>query len=843
MKSRICLAALGCILSAFPVIAQVSVTADGSDPDPSSMLDVQSISKGMLVPRMTIAQRDLIASPAKGLFVYSLTNNQFYYNRGTSSSPDWVFFNTQWANNGNSIYYSGGRVGIGIDAPIYTLHVDGSIKVGNVAGDKRKIYFGDGTGVYVGEETTDNRLGLAAASLMININGSAGTAGQVLTSDGTTCTWANPGLGGSGTTDYLARWTTASALGTGKVRDNGTTVAINTAPDSYYMLKVDGNGTTAIQGSYATYTYGRIGGNGYGVFGTCSATGSGNAGVYGQLSGDNAGNAGVIGIDLTMSDGTNYTSAASSSGVKGISHYGYAYNFGVFGCRTDNDDGPSAGVIGLVSSLNATKPWGALGYQAATLEEYAGYFSGNILLTNGIHDGDDFGSTGSVLMSDGTDDVYWSANPGVTGSGTTNYIPKWTGSTMLAASQLYDDGTRVCLGTTTPGAKLTVFANSVYTAVTGSFNSTIKGSLGTSAYGVYGQYDTDRTGYIGGEDYTIYAKRELTGNYAGYFSHSGAPSDYVRQFAINASMTNSLLNDGSGYLFLGENSGGIRSLNSYGARYTFGVAAWNYNDDNRCGGVLGCQANATHWGALGYKDSGSNPYGGYFTSNTTGTGKSTSGPTAEGIGIGAWGGLMGADIHGGVYGIYAEGENFALYTNGAIYADGPVVQLQDGGGRDRTALYSSTSTQMTVMTSGQGRLTDGKCAIAFDEDFRNVISQDMPLVITVTPMGPTNGVYVMTSGINGFSVEENNDGESECMFSYIVIGQRAGYEQPQLAGEVISGTFDTSIRQGLHDDSDTQTEGKGLYYQGGRLVTDMPPATRSGSMANDRVRPEEGPAQ
>ena len=69
--------------------AQVAVTNDGSMPDNSAMLDVKSTEKGMLVPRMTAAQRDAIASPANGLLVYVTDDDQFYYNEGTAASPSW----------------------------------------------------------------------------------------------------------------------------------------------------------------------------------------------------------------------------------------------------------------------------------------------------------------------------------------------------------------------------------------------------------------------------------------------------------------------------------------------------------------------------------------------------------------------------------------------------------------------------------------------------------------------------------------------------------------------------------------------------------------------------------
>ena len=53
----------------------------------------------------------------------------------------------------------------------------------------------------------------------------------------------------------------------------------------------------------------------------------------------------------------------------------------------------------------------------------------------------------------------WPSGGGISGSGTTNYIAKWTGSTSLGNSIIYDNGTNVGIGTTTPSAKLEINGN------------------------------------------------------------------------------------------------------------------------------------------------------------------------------------------------------------------------------------------------------------------------------------------------------------------------------------------------------------------------------------------------
>jgi uncharacterized protein (TIGR02145 family) len=66
------------LLSNCLLFAQVAVNTDGSAPNSSAMLDVNSNTMGMLIPRMTQAQILAISNPANGLLVFSTTDNKFY---------------------------------------------------------------------------------------------------------------------------------------------------------------------------------------------------------------------------------------------------------------------------------------------------------------------------------------------------------------------------------------------------------------------------------------------------------------------------------------------------------------------------------------------------------------------------------------------------------------------------------------------------------------------------------------------------------------------------------------------------------------------------------------------
>src|SRR5215471_11027510 len=57
-------------------------------PDASSLLEIKSTKKGLLIPRMTKTQRDAIGAPATGLLIYQTNSTPgFYYYNGSAWQP------------------------------------------------------------------------------------------------------------------------------------------------------------------------------------------------------------------------------------------------------------------------------------------------------------------------------------------------------------------------------------------------------------------------------------------------------------------------------------------------------------------------------------------------------------------------------------------------------------------------------------------------------------------------------------------------------------------------------------------------------------------------------------
>ena len=92
------------LLFSSAMFAQVGVNNDNSAPDPSAMLDVKSTTKGFLPPRMTLAERDALVSPAEGLIIYNTTDNKPNYRKNGA----WTTFDNPNLIIGAS--YNGGKI-------------------------------------------------------------------------------------------------------------------------------------------------------------------------------------------------------------------------------------------------------------------------------------------------------------------------------------------------------------------------------------------------------------------------------------------------------------------------------------------------------------------------------------------------------------------------------------------------------------------------------------------------------------------------------------------------------------------------------------------------------------
>ena len=104
------------------LFSQVLISDKEGAPEGSAMLEIKSTDKGLLIPRMTTIQRNLV-SATEGLLIYDTDFGSFFlYGKNSFDKTGWIDLSTDagiWTKSGNNVYLSSTsyNVGIGTTTP------------------------------------------------------------------------------------------------------------------------------------------------------------------------------------------------------------------------------------------------------------------------------------------------------------------------------------------------------------------------------------------------------------------------------------------------------------------------------------------------------------------------------------------------------------------------------------------------------------------------------------------------------------------------------------------------------------------------------------------------------
>lgn len=320
-------------------------------PDASAQLDVVSTNKGMLVPRVTTAQRGAISSPADGLLVYDSDKKAFWFFKvGTgwqTMSGNGLTVPFQATENTPSILMSLTNLGSGSAIYGYSVAGTGIHGVTGSGSGAAASILGDnqGGGVAISGITNSNTAGSVVGR---NDGAGYGVHGYIVTNKSNSAVAVLGQVGANGSTGHAARFENTNKLNesnTVEIRNNGAGTVGSHSNGNALDINLDN------EESYGAGVKSQI---------NSKYSGIGVASIYGESSGT-GGTAGMFYQSNPLGTGPTVVVQSKGSGLAvdvttirgtGMRSYSYGGGASIIGVAA------GTGIAGLFQSLDAsnTKP-------------------------------------------------------------------------------------------------------------------------------------------------------------------------------------------------------------------------------------------------------------------------------------------------------------------------------------------------------------------------------------------------------------------------------------------------------------------------------------------------------
>lgn len=473
--------------------------------DASAVLEAFSDNQGFLTPRLTLLQRNGIASPATGLLIFQTDNTPgYYYNSGTPGSPVWervmvssgslsgsgaatrvAFWSGATALSSNANLFwdnTNSRLGIGTASPGWRLDVAGNARIGDNAGQNTIAALAVSAGQ--GASTTFRDIDLHG-------NWSSGEGHAITASHAT-------GLTNIVGQIVFQHDSPGSRIKFGRLYDSGdqTTYPMElVSSGSNAILRMNSDAYTYYGPNSTWGAYLQVGGNGRVTTSASVVTTNGNLHL-------DAANGGFATYINNYSANNTYINPAA--GNVGVGNTTPAYKLDVTGdTRTTGDffgdihvddtrsvntapnvydnevafDFKDRSVVGVpgsgtYSGMMTIAPWGD---DSGDASHQINFNEGGLFWRQGQPNAGAWGAWSQILTSTAG------------GGGTANYLARWINANTLGIGATYDDGTNVGIGQTSPGSPLHIGTTS-WSANQLHFSS---------GWGAAGYHATIGSGYAG----------------------------------------------------------------------------------------------------------------------------------------------------------------------------------------------------------------------------------------------------------------------------------------------------------------------------------------------------------
>ncbi|PKP23114.1 MAG: hypothetical protein CVU05_00890 [Bacteroidetes bacterium HGW-Bacteroidetes-21] len=442
--------------------AQVAINTTGAVPNASSALDIDFTNRGLLIPRVALTAANAagpVAAPANSLLVYNTAtagaspNNvwpgYYYWETATSTWKRVLEGKDAWMTTGNT----------GTTAPTSGY---GVVINNNFVGTNDAVDFTFGTNSY-------ERMRIKSDANGNTVRVGIGTSYATAYPSGLTSTLLHVFDAGNTATDF----------GQFQLGANKTTAGSKVGEINFHSALAATDRRTASIESYITAVSGLnpMGDLRFFTNNSTSATFSEKMRIQGDGYVGIGTTAPAYNLDITGNTRTTgkYFGHLNVDDTRAVNDAPTAFNNEVaFEFKTRATVG--VGGSGTYSGQMTIAPWGD---NSGDASHQLNFNEGGIFWRQGQPDAATWDPWVQILT----------AGMAPSGSGTLNYIPKWTpNGTTLGNSQFYDNGTNVGLGNTTPSQKLHITGNTLTTgdmfvnsATTGTFHWGTAGLLGSAS--------------------------------------------------------------------------------------------------------------------------------------------------------------------------------------------------------------------------------------------------------------------------------------------------------------------------------------------------------------------------
>ena len=725
------------------LLAQVAVNTDASTPHASAMLDIKSTSKGLLVPRLTSAQRTVIGTPADGLWVYDTDTKSFWYFKSgtgwqevsgsaTLSLPFAATLNSNaplfsLTNNGNGGAFFGiaGTGGSGMWGITNNLGGAGILGDNQAAGEAvtgRTKSTGLPTGAVVGRNDGPG-FGVSGFIATDVTGGGIGVLGRVGISGSTGVAGHFENLNGGNTGTALEVVTNGIGRGASVINTNPSNVA------NIFHVATTGPGVIADHsvGNAGNFFMNNTSGVGAGVRGEVNSIfgNNGTAGVYGVASGS-GGYGGYF--EHTSATGFGLALEATNAGLGRTADF--QTTNATNGQATVSVFTLGTGGAATFQSSNNTSTANTVNISAngpGVIADHSTGNAGNFFMNNtsGVGAGVR-GEVNSIFGNNGTAGVYGVAS----GSGGYGGYFEHTSATGFGLAL---EATNAGLGRTADfqttnasngqatvsvftigtGAAAT-FQNSNNTSTANTVNVTANGPgvIANNATGNAGNFFMNNTSGVGagvrgevnsifGNNGTagVYGVASGSGGYGGYFEHTSATGFGLALEATNAGL-------GRTADFQTTNASNGQATVSVFTIGTGAAATFQSSNNTSTANTVNVTANGP--GVIANHATGN--AGNFFMNNTSGVG-GVRGEVNSIFGNNGTAGVYGVASGSGGYGGYFEHSSstgFGIALQAVNVGQGAVlVADQQGSGTDVARFRTNGANQARIDRTGRGFFNGG----------------------------------------------------------------------------------------------------------------------------------------